>query len=62
MVFGVVPPTTILDKAAANDPTVTSVTFTGNALWQMKSYEYCARLGEALKTNTHITDVRSVAL
>ena len=59
MVFGAAVPTNVLDQAAANDPSITAVSFSGNALWQMKSNEYCARLGEALKMNTNITEVMS---
>lgn len=57
MGFGAAVPTAILDKAAANDPSLSVLTFDGNALWQMKSNEYCTRLSEALKTNTTLTEV-----
>ena len=55
--FGGAVPSKTLDRLASNDPELTAVDFSGNALFQMKSTEYCQQLGSALQTNTVVVDL-----
>jgi hypothetical protein len=55
--FGGETPRETIAKVAANDPKITKLSFTNNAMIQMKSYDYCVLIAEALKTNTHVTSV-----
>lgn len=54
---GFVSPLKLVQQVESNDPSLTELDLSGNSSYQMKSAEYTKRIGEALKTNTHIKRV-----
>eukprot|EP00630_Chrysocystis_fragilis_P006629 CAMPEP_0197386932 /NCGR_PEP_ID=MMETSP1165-20131217/195_1 /TAXON_ID=284809 /ORGANISM="Chrysocystis fragilis, Strain CCMP3189" /LENGTH=214 /DNA_ID=CAMNT_0042912209 /DNA_START=81 /DNA_END=725 /DNA_ORIENTATION=- len=55
--FGAVSPKQIVEQATKNDPSLTSINLSSNALFKMKTFEYCKMLAEALSANTHVTEL-----
>jgi Ran GTPase-activating protein (RanGAP) involved in mRNA processing and transport len=55
--FGAPSPKLIIEKIANNDAGTTSVDLSANALFTMKTFEYCGLLAEALKKNTVVTEI-----
>jgi hypothetical protein len=47
-----------IEAANANDPTYSIVDLSGNTVFGMKHREYCQLLGNAIKCNTHIVQVK----
>ena len=55
--YGGVNPKDIIDSIANNEDDVESVSLKANSLFQMKSDEYVAALGNALANNEHVTQL-----
>ncbi|KAJ1460316.1 hypothetical protein M885DRAFT_510152 [Pelagophyceae sp. CCMP2097] len=55
--FGAPSPKTVIEKAAANDSSVTSINLSGNALFMMKTFEYGNLLADALAGNTFVVEL-----
>lgn len=55
--FGAISPKQIVEQASKDDPSLTSINLSSNALFKMKTFEYCQALAEALAANTHVTDL-----
>lgn len=55
--FGAVSPKQIIAQAADNDASLTSINLSANALFKMKTNEYCKLLAEALESNTNVKEL-----
>lgn len=55
--FGAISPKQVVEQASKNDPSLTAINLSSNALFKMKTFDYCKMLAEALAGNTHVTEV-----
>mmetsp|Transcript_22590 Transcript_22590/g.67689 ORF Transcript_22590/g.67689 Transcript_22590/m.67689 type:complete len:201 (+) Transcript_22590:42-644(+) len=55
--FGAPSPKAFVEKLASNDAATTSVDLSNNALFKMKTFEYCEKIADAMKTNTNCTEL-----
>jgi len=53
--FGSVRPKHLIEEAAADDGSVTNIDLGSNALFKMKTFEYCMMLAESLASNHSVT-------
>ena len=51
-------PKIAIEAAARNEPTFSHLDLSENTVFSMKHREYCEALGEALKSNTHLVEVK----